>query len=288
MASMRKCNVYARSKSLEEKINIFASPLKEHGINFFTYSRIYKTNKFLFLCNSDDWYKVKLDNDLSDFNGFVCTDELNKEGFTKYIVSGEPKSTVRLLPHMYSMGLWNSVDYYSLTDDYIEITHFGGALHNPQIINFYLNQSLFLENLIYLFRHEFVDILEPPDPNLLVPLNDSIPELIPSEDFYPSYFNSNTHKFPLIFNGYNYLLSKRQAQCLGLALHGRTAKEIARTLGLSYRTVEDYIYALKIKLGCNTLSSLFSSLSSAQITNLLYFTDHKKQTFKIKESMEFH
>lgn len=42
-------------------------------------------------------------------------------------------------------------------------------------------------------------------------------------------------------------LSKREKQCLQLFIKGKTNKEVARELDLSYRTVEKYSESIKIK-----------------------------------------
>ncbi len=43
------------------------------------------------------------------------------------------------------------------------------------------------------------------------------------------------------------LLTKRQIECLSLMTLGKTSKEIARSLGISFRTVQDHIQNIKIK-----------------------------------------
>jgi DNA-binding CsgD family transcriptional regulator len=45
-------------------------------------------------------------------------------------------------------------------------------------------------------------------------------------------------------------LTKRELECLFLMLEGKTAKEIAIILKISYRTVETYLEKIKIKLNC--------------------------------------
>ncbi|NRB10678.1 MAG: hypothetical protein HRU35_03575 [Rickettsiaceae bacterium] len=51
-------------------------------------------------------------------------------------------------------------------------------------------------------------------------------------------------------------LSKRQQECLSLIMRGKTIKEIAYILGISYRTAEGHIQVIKHKLGCNNKSQL--------------------------------
>lgn len=54
--------------------------------------------------------------------------------------------------------------------------------------------------------------------------------------------------------------SPREAQCIHHLLRGKTAKQIAYELNLSYRTVEFYIMNLKKKLNVTTRSDLIEQL----------------------------
>jgi DNA-binding CsgD family transcriptional regulator len=59
-----------------------------------------------------------------------------------------------------------------------------------------------------------------------------------------------------------YNFSKRQFQCLQCATDGLTAKETARLLHLSPRTVENYIEIARIKLNCKNKTQLAAFLDS--------------------------
>ncbi len=61
-------------------------------------------------------------------------------------------------------------------------------------------------------------------------------------------------------------LSKREQQCLRYLLEGKTAKETAECLGISFRTVESYFENIKDKLNCQTKREIFKA---AQILNKL-------------------
>lgn len=54
--------------------------------------------------------------------------------------------------------------------------------------------------------------------------------------------------------------SKRERDCLYLLVRGKTAKEIARILNLSSRTVEVYLDKIKIKTGMTSRSELIENL----------------------------
>ncbi len=54
------------------------------------------------------------------------------------------------------------------------------------------------------------------------------------------------------------MLTLRQYDCLYYLIKGMSAKQIAHTLGLSSRTVEDHLHRLKEKFHCNTRFDLIS------------------------------
>lgn len=62
------------------------------------------------------------------------------------------------------------------------------------------------------------------------------------------------HNSPFKIN--NIALTKREIECLQLTVRGFTAKQIAQELEISYRTVEDYLNAVRGKAGVNSKSEL--------------------------------
>lgn len=59
----------------------------------------------------------------------------------------------------------------------------------------------------------------------------------------------------------NFFLSKRETQCAILLIRGKTAKEIAKFMNLSFRTVEHHIEHMKNKFGATTRSELIFCLT---------------------------
>lgn len=58
-------------------------------------------------------------------------------------------------------------------------------------------------------------------------------------------------------------VSSRQAQVIWYTLQGYTAKEIARALGLSFRTVEYYLKLLKCRFDCRSKRELIAKFIQA-------------------------
>jgi DNA-binding CsgD family transcriptional regulator len=60
-------------------------------------------------------------------------------------------------------------------------------------------------------------------------------------------------------------LAPREVECLLYLLRGHTAKQTARQLQLSYRTVEFYIANVKDKLHCRTRSKLIEKMLTGEL-----------------------
>lgn len=67
--------------------------------------------------------------------------------------------------------------------------------------------------------------------------------------------SSSNHLMPGSEINSNYF-SRRELECLKLYTKGKTSKEIASYLGLSYRTVENYLQHIKDKLNVSTKTEL--------------------------------
>jgi LuxR family quorum-sensing system transcriptional regulator SolR len=55
-------------------------------------------------------------------------------------------------------------------------------------------------------------------------------------------------------------LTQRQSQCLDCLLGGKSAKQIARILQISPRTVETHIAKIMMKFGCHSRLEVISKL----------------------------
>jgi DNA-binding CsgD family transcriptional regulator len=66
------------------------------------------------------------------------------------------------------------------------------------------------------------------------------------------------------FDLYNSLkqhnLTMREQQTLGYVMQGNTSKQIAKEMGISYRTVEFHMTKLKLKIGVNSRSQLIDKI----------------------------
>jgi DNA-binding CsgD family transcriptional regulator len=63
-------------------------------------------------------------------------------------------------------------------------------------------------------------------------------------------------------SGKNTYLTKQQMICAAYLMHSYTAKQIAKIMNLSYRTVENHIETIKQKFSCQDRSELINQLFS--------------------------
>jgi DNA-binding CsgD family transcriptional regulator len=72
--------------------------------------------------------------------------------------------------------------------------------------------------------------------------------------------HTNPQNQTITLNLKNIILTPREQECLDYTIKGFTAKDIAKKLAISPRTVEDYINQLKLKLGVCTKQQLIQKV----------------------------
>jgi len=95
-----------------------------------------------------------------------------------------------------------------------------------------------------------------------------IPDLIPKlqRDDLPQHY-------VFLRDGNFIALTKREIEVLKYLLHGKSAKETGKILGISNRTVEEFITQLKEKFKCQNKSEIFGLLHPASIEVVMHNTN---------------
>lgn len=122
--------------------------------------------------------------------------------------------------------------------------------HNRERLFFIKKMPIVKSDIIMGTLNHLVEIFPPTLRNVVATLGDSDLEI--SLELI--------NNIRSVFFNRNFLLSKREEDCVYYLLKGLSAKEIAQKLNISYRTVEFYIKTLKEKLECNKTSSLIVKL----------------------------
>jgi DNA-binding CsgD family transcriptional regulator len=121
--------------------------------------------------------------------------------------------------------------------DYCDFFMIATSPNNSQVNNFYLNKKEMFHHFMANFYETF----------------DSTIQELNSYKIYVPYRNDSDDNFLIT-------LSPRQQDYAQLLIKGLTSKEIAKNLGLSHRTVEEYIDILKLKFEAKNRLHLVSLL----------------------------
>lgn len=153
----------------------------------------------------------------------------------------------------------NGFDIFEVYDGYTDICCFGSYPDNNEIFNVYFNKKDIFENFTEDFKNRFLINMN------VTPID--LPERM-RLNFISSDCQKNTAPkfseldYKLDKNKLITILSPREQQCLIYYLNGKTAKETATLMRLSYRTVEEYFINIKKKLGCQNKRNLHALLKN--------------------------
>lgn len=142
--------------------------------------------------------------------------------------------------------------------EYVEIFGFGFRNLKNKIFDVFMNNFNFLEKFCSYFRIAAQDVFKDVHEYKIIFDVCDDPKLFKSLNFknsinYQEFLNElQLKKYPIEAKNNRINLTKREFECLFWCVNGKTAKETARILSLSPRTVEDYIKNIKQKLGCES------------------------------------
>jgi DNA-binding CsgD family transcriptional regulator len=170
----------------------------------------------------------------------------------------------------------NGITVLERAETYWEFFFFSGSRKNKWLANLYLNNLDVLENFICYFKEKLYDILkEAENSRILIPQQHyrSIVEEVEIVSLFEEEVSGLKQKL-FIKSGESLdqspfkrevfaLLSTREVDIVTCLLNGSTAKETARKLFISHRTVERHLENIKIKLSCKTKFELVNKLLNA-------------------------
>lgn len=160
---------------------------------------------------------------------------------------GEYKQAIYDGRHLF--GLSNFIDLIERHNGYFDISCFASDIYNTDILNYYLNNIDALEKFSLLFDEQAANLINQSKINKLTLPNSML-----------STFSGIKTK-----NTVNPILSKQQTECLRWLIKGMTAKQIAKSMNLSPRTIESYIENIKCKFNCTSrIDLIVKALESSQ------------------------
>jgi DNA-binding CsgD family transcriptional regulator len=250
---------YIKHQSLSSSHDLLdiCKPLQKFNIDYFGHALIDKNNKFSCQNTHPEFLEEYLKNKLYNFD--LHTVDVNK--FGKFIIWNAVEVTGKhnQLDYLaYQFGLKYTCTIVENDNNGLNLYHFSSSCDSPFINQVYVQN----QDLLKLFVQHFKENVK--QSSALMSAYNTKYEIEPVEDYIgfilPDHQNLRNEFVKEISNSSSTLcgihLSKREMTCLKLYVEGMTAKEIAATLSLSYRTVQNYIQSVKDKMGTTNKTKL--------------------------------
>lgn len=241
-------------RSIVKKI---CAPLFQHTkLCYFDFARLYKSGHLLVLFTDGEYVNYFLNHD-----SYKTTPppiyHPGRHLWQSYIDNtfvGEAQHHFN-----YSHGITVVKEQSKHTD----IFNFAAKAIDKQVLSIYLNQFDIIEQFISHFLKNAQPLINGIHEKDLINLQgnkmDETRIEIPKND-KPLLLQQNN--FHLQIDGNFISLSKRESQCLAFLLQGQTAKEIAKKLNVSFRTIETYCDQLRQKTNSKTRLELLGKIEN--------------------------
>ncbi|MFU8797319.1 MAG: helix-turn-helix transcriptional regulator [Gammaproteobacteria bacterium] len=259
---------------------------KQTGIHYYNYVRIFHDGSRISLTNNMAWASYVFTH--YPQHKFLFEETLPEMGYSRYVIWDNDKkhrddSLLKIAREQYNID--HGITITTVYDGYIELQYFGTDSKNEAINHFYLNNLEFINSFSSCFREKATHIihkaekektllkghnpfwLDVGDTNRQINRNKHFDELIKHQ--VDRYYLSGKYK--------HVYLTVREAQCLASLIDGHTAKECARLLEISPKTVHIHLDKIKQKLNCHRRSELVNHAQQSgfrsiyTVINALYF-----------------
>lgn len=248
-------------RSVQARLDEICAPLKLLGISNFSYTKITKDQKLLRLSTyapyTDLWFKLELFNHPQNARGLAAPGTFEMEGQRRLYVWNT--SDLVLSQFRLHVDMWNGANIYYTSKEYIEAWSFGGTPQDTNLPNFIVNNMDVLQRFMAYFRVSAKDIIDgskPIDIQFAESISPSYESDLKALDDFMKLISTN--KYLITKGSDEFYLTVREMECLLLRNQGLTAKETARRLNVSYRTVETYLNNIKIKSGMDNLNQILT------------------------------
>ncbi len=253
-------------KSSSEVTEICQPLLQFTPISFFNLVRVYDNHARLSFSNNQDWlehyYKQQYHNESMFSNSPFCLENkfMTHTSFPDNIVI---RDAIDNFDICYGFVL---IDRQAKHTDFF---HFATSHKNSSVMNFYLNSIDMLEHFTFYFRDKAANLIKKCKPNVPVDTVSMFSEAKDLTDLtcerHKYLAATKLSKLQITLNNKVINLTRREIQTLWHYLQGKTAKEIAKAIYLSPRTVEYYLVRIKKKLNCQTRHDLFKMVMQSEL-----------------------
>lgn len=257
-------SAYQYNQKILQTIKTISLPLLENfGIELVTYRRFFDNGNLLHLSSDSKW----LDHccKCHHWTSHSTLKRVTAVSIDQPIINiwnKQPNSEDNVYGALYEFGFANGATIYERNANSVELWAFSAKNNSQNVDNVYVNyhchQSI-LKRFILYFQDRARDILDVSDSSKLIR---GTPDLITKIPFNHNEqlddFNKRTDisKYILRDERHDYVITKREAQCIYYLCQGKTMKEIAYVLNINWRTVETHINNIKLKTHMNSKNGI--------------------------------
>jgi DNA-binding CsgD family transcriptional regulator len=226
------------------------SPLKKYNIHYFTYNKNYLDGTQIRLTTHEHHLKAFLENECYKTGNIDAHPSLYLDQVALFSTL-KNQSLVEWIKNDFNVG--NGIYVVRKSERYTEFFSFGTTPNNFGIIDFYLNNLNVLQKFCDYFKEQGKSLIARAEQHKLIH-NYHREKTIQAPQFVE---NTDLE----LFTAQSYNLSPRLLEIAKLLTQGERAKEIAKKLKISHRTIEDHIVNLRIKFDAKNIMELVAKLT---------------------------
>ena len=253
------------SISVTQFIQEVSKPLQSIGLTNFVHDITFGDGQIAMMMGNKNvfnhYHQNKIPTFCTDSNGRTLQDGV----YLNKTLENTRHDCALLMPNLIKIGLKygqnygkNSLHIVAREDDCQHFYCMFFDLDENDFLQWVINNGAFINDFIddYKVKHKDTVIEAKAVENRIT--------LPTSEEFFQSTIlkeMDETQPLPKIIHkhlGMPIHITKQQGRCLRLLAEGKTAKEIATTLHISHRTVEDYFDKLRKQMGCSSSKKLIA------------------------------
>lgn len=247
--------------------------LSSIGISYFNYIKIYSDGSRELLTNNAPWIEHFYKNGLYKTSGVTDIEYLLPKGY--FLWSELKNDDAAYSQGRESFNIDNGISFITKTTKSTTLYIFASTSDNHTINNFYVRNIDLLKRFILYFHDKAFSLITKSSQNkIYLPekqlIHNRINEINITDEARENFINKTPiNKFFILNKSDNVYLTKREAECAAYMLAGATAKQIAKKLSISFRTVESYFEKMKVKLNCPTKEDLIKFILETNIHDML-------------------
>lgn len=232
-----------------QEIKQLASPLKVLNVDYFSYTRYYYDGTSICLLTHTDWYEFFLKEEAPG-----CINVYNLENGCNLWVDLFPEKPVADARNQF--GIENGIHFSYRKEKYVEAISFASGINNRKALGSFIANIDLLEKFIEYFRERAEPLIRNALPEKII-----IPEVMRGYETFDNNFKLSLEDRLNFLSQIGYKdicekISSREYECLSHLSAGLPAKEIAKAMNISSRTVESHIANMKEKFNCSNKTKL--------------------------------